>query len=64
MKTANIVSAESGNVKHGPAGAWEAQLFGSEKNTSLPTGVAGAFDATIGQSTTVVGGFGATKSEE
>ena len=60
----NIVKATSSGVSHGDVGRWEAQLFGKEKNTNLPTGVAGAFNATIGAQAVVVGGFGATKVEE
>ena len=58
----NIIEAESGGQKHGKVGGlWEAQLFGKEKNTNLPTGVAGAFNAHIANHAVVVGGFGATK---
>ena len=41
----NTVKAKSGGASHGTVGAWEAQFFGSEKNTNIPTGVAGAFNA-------------------
>ena len=57
----NVVTAESGGQKHGTVGGWEAQLFGTEKNTNIPTGVVGAFDAQIDNHAVVVGGFGATK---
>ena len=55
------VKAESNGRKHGTVGGWEAQLFGSEKNTNIPTGVAGAFNAEIPDQAVVVGSFGATK---
>ena len=57
----NTVKAKSGGASHGTVGSWEAQFFGSEKNTNLPTGVAGAFQATVGGQAAVVGGFGASK---
>ena len=57
-----VVEATSGGLKHGVVGEWEAQFFGTDKNTNVPTGVAGAFNATIGEEhAVVVGGFGATK---
>ena len=61
FSTNNAVMAESNGLKHGPVGGWEAQLFGSEKNTNIPTGVAGAFNAEIPDQAVVVGSFGATK---
>ena len=48
----------------GAVGSWEAEFFGSEKNTNIPTGVAGAFNATVGGQAVVVGGFGADKVAE
>ena len=60
----NTVKAKSGGASHGTVGAWEAQFFGSEKNTNIPTGVAGAFNATVGGQAVVVGGFGADKVAE
>ena len=62
--TSNTVKAKSGGASHGTVGAWEAQFFGSEKNTNIPTGVAGAFNATVGGQAVVVGGFGADKVAE
>ena len=55
------VTAVLGGEKHPGAGGWEAQLFGAEKNTNLPTGVVGSFDATVGERMTVMGGFAAEK---
>ena len=56
------VKAESGGRKHvDSVGGWEAQFFGKDKTTNIPTGVAGAFNATIAEQAVVVGGFGATK---
>ena len=60
----NPVMAESGGLKHKTVGGWEAQLFGTEKNTNLPTAVSGAFDAEIPEQAVVVGTFGATKVAE
>lgn len=58
----NTVSGTSGGAKANVQGAWEAQMFGTQKNTNLPTGVAGAFSANIGNGQAAVsGGFGATK---
>ena len=57
----NRVTATSGGVKHGWSGTWEAEFSGKEKTTNLPTGVTGAFDATVGSGAIVVGGFAATK---
>ena len=57
----NPVTAESNGLKHGMVGGWEAQLFGSEKNTNIPTGLTGAFNAEIPDQAVVVGAFGATK---
>ena len=57
----SLVTAASGGLKHGTVGEWEAQFFGDEKPTNVPTGVAGAFNATIDTQAVVVGGFGATK---
>ena len=59
--TNDFVTAESNGLKHGTVGGWEAQLFGSEKNTNIPTGVSGAFNAEIPDQAVVVGAFGATK---
>ena len=60
---ATKVTATLGGVKHPTSGDWEAELVGTQTNTNLPTGVVGAFDATIGQRLTVIGGFGAEKVE-
>ena len=58
----NTISGTAGGAKAAVAGTWEAQLVGSEKNTNIPTGVTGAFQANIGNGqAVVVGGFGATK---
>ena len=57
----SLVTAASGGLKHGTVGEWEAQFFGDAKPTNVPTGVAGAFNATIDSQAVVVGGFGATK---
>ena len=58
----NPVTAVSNDYKHpGMVGGWEAQLFGAEKNTNIPTGVSGAFNAEIPDQAVVVGAFGATK---
>ena len=57
----NTITAQTGAIKHGKVGNWEAQLFGKDKTTNIPTGVAGAFDAEIPNQGVVVGGFGATK---
>ncbi len=56
-----IVTAKSGGLDHKTVGEWEAQFFGTDKTTNVPTGVAGAFNATIEEQAIVVGGFGATK---
>ena len=61
QSTNDFVTAESNGLKHGRVGGWEAQLFGSEKNTNIPTGVSGAFNAEIPDQAVVVGAFGATK---
>ena len=56
------ITAESGGRKHaGTVGGFEAQFFGEDKTTSIPTGIAGAFNATIEEQAVVAGGFGATK---
>ena len=56
------VKAESGGRKHVESvGGWEAEFFGKDETTNVPTGVAGAFNATIAEQAVVVGGFGATK---
>ena len=55
------VTAKSGRLSHDVVGEWEAQFFGRDKTTNVPTGVAGAFNATIDAQAVVVGGFGATK---
>ena len=55
------VTAVLGGEEHPAAGGWEAQLFGAEKNTNLPTGVVGSFHATVGERMTVMGGFAAEK---
>ena len=55
-----IVEAVISGAKQ-EVGGWEAQLFGRDKTTNVPTGVAGAFNATIDGQAVVVGGFGATK---
>ena len=61
------VKAESGGRKHvdsdgdDSVGGWEAQFFGKDPTTNVPTGVVGAFNATIEEQAVVVGGFGATK---
>ena len=60
----SIVEATSGGLKHGAVGVWEAQFFGRDKTTNVPTGVAGAFNATIGDEAVVVGGFGAARATE
>ena len=64
LRNTNTVKATTNSVPHGIVGAWEASLFGAEKHTNLPTGVAGAFNAEIPSQAVVVGGFGATKVEE
>jgi hypothetical protein len=64
LEASNTVKAKSGGASHGTVGSWEAQFFGSEKNTNIPTGVAGAFSATVGGQVVVVGGFGADKAAE
>ena len=56
-----VTAKAGGSTVSGVTGGWEAELFGTEKNTNLPTSVAGAFDATIPNQAIVVGGFGATK---
>ena len=55
------VTAVLGGEEHKGAGDWEAELFGAEPNTNLPTGVVGSFDATVGERMTVMGGFAAEK---
>ena len=55
----NMVDAKVSGGSHKGIGGWEAQLFGDEVNTHIPTGVAGAFDAEIPNHAVVVGGFGA-----
>ena len=60
----NTVKAKSGGASHGTVGSWGGQFYGSEKNTNIPTGVAGAFIATVGGQAVVVGGFGADKVAE
>ena len=55
------VTAKLGGDKPATVGGWEAELFGVEKNTNLPTGVVGSFDATIGTRMSVMGGFAAEK---
>ena len=56
-----IVKGKSGGLDHKTVGEWEAEFFGKDPTTNLPTGVAGAFNATIDAQAVVVGGFGATK---
>ena len=50
-----------GGNKAKAAGGWEAQLSnsGPARNDNLPTGVAGAFNATFGEQGAMVGAFGA-----
>ena len=55
------VTGASGGQSHGMLGGWEAEFFGEDAPTSIPTGVAGAFNATIEEQAVVVGGFAATK---
>ena len=67
MVGAGAVTVMLGGVKYDDTspdrfdGDWAAQLYGSEKNTDLPTGVAGAFHATVGEVAAVAGSFAATK---
>ena len=60
----NLISAKTGAATHRNVGNWEARLFGIDKATNIPTGVAGAFNAEIMNQGVVVGGFGATRPTE
>ena len=50
-----------GSVKANSAGSWQAQLSdsGAMRNDNLPTGVAGAFDASFNEQGRMLGAFGA-----
>ena len=57
------VTAKLGGNPFPNVGGWEAELFGSERSTNLPSGVAGSFDATVGNRLSVMGAFAAEKEE-
>ena len=62
LRGTNGILGKASGAAANVAGWWEAELYGSEKNTNIPTSVAGAFGANIGNGqAVVVGGFGATK---
>ena len=43
-------------------GGWQYNLYGTGKDDADPTGIAGKFNAKIGDNTAVAGGFGATRA--
>ena len=60
---AMTATTDDGRVTYLGPGGWEARFFGKDKNTNVPTGIAGAFNATIGTEAIVVGGFGAEQTK-